>query len=60
MHELPNPLRVEFEEQQLTVTVWFDFCGHFTNKVYVFSSVADSSSSSNKEVGLIFGCDYNL
>lgn len=41
MHELPNPLHLPFEEKKLRVTVWFDFCGHFTNKVYVFSSVGD-------------------
>ncbi|TMS32175.1 hypothetical protein L596_000053 [Steinernema carpocapsae] len=41
MHELPNPVNVAFEELQLRVIIWFDFCGHFTNKVYVFSSVDD-------------------
>ncbi|WKX97736.1 hypothetical protein Q1695_013424 [Nippostrongylus brasiliensis] len=41
MHELPNPVYVRFKELALSVTIWFDFCGHFTNKVYVFSSVAD-------------------
>ncbi|PAV59359.1 hypothetical protein WR25_21402 [Diploscapter pachys] len=41
MHELPNPVRLKFEELNLTVTIWFDFCGHFTNKAYVFSSVGD-------------------
>ncbi|VDK43634.1 unnamed protein product [Cylicostephanus goldi] len=41
MHELPNPVHVRFDELALTVTIWFDFCGHFTNKVYVFSSVGD-------------------
>ena len=39
--ELPNPVRLKFEELNLTVTIWFDFCGHFTNKAYVFSSVGD-------------------
>ncbi|GMR39019.1 hypothetical protein PMAYCL1PPCAC_09214 [Pristionchus mayeri] len=39
MHELPMPVYVRFEEQQLMVTIWFDYCGRFTNKVYVFSSV---------------------
>ncbi|GMS86703.1 hypothetical protein PENTCL1PPCAC_8878 [Pristionchus entomophagus] len=39
MHELPLPVYVRFEEQQLMVTIWFDYCGRFTNKVYVFSSV---------------------
>uniref|UniRef100_A0A914E3S3 Uncharacterized protein n=1 Tax=Acrobeloides nanus TaxID=290746 RepID=A0A914E3S3_9BILA len=41
MHELPNPVHLVFAELKLMVTVWFDFCGHFTNKVYVFSSVGD-------------------
>uniref|UniRef100_A0A1I7YZ31 CASPASE_P20 domain-containing protein n=1 Tax=Steinernema glaseri TaxID=37863 RepID=A0A1I7YZ31_9BILA len=41
MHELPNPVNVSFEELELRVIIWFDFCGHFTNKVYVFSSVDD-------------------
>jgi hypothetical protein len=41
MHELPNPVHLSFQEQNLTVTVWFDFCGRFTNKVYVFSNVGD-------------------
>uniref|UniRef100_A0A915E837 Caspase family p20 domain-containing protein n=1 Tax=Ditylenchus dipsaci TaxID=166011 RepID=A0A915E837_9BILA len=45
MHELPNPVNTEFDEQELVVTIWFDFCGHFTNKVYVFSSVGDTRSS---------------
>ncbi|KAI3418032.1 hypothetical protein GPALN_010624 [Globodera pallida] len=41
MHELPIPVNVDFAEHGLRVTIWFDFCGHFTNKVYVFSSVGD-------------------
>uniref|UniRef100_A0A914KQE7 Uncharacterized protein n=2 Tax=Meloidogyne TaxID=189290 RepID=A0A914KQE7_MELIC len=41
MHELPIPVQIEFSELKLQVTIWFDFCGHFTNKVYVFSSVED-------------------
>ncbi|KAI6242956.1 hypothetical protein M3Y99_00205600 [Aphelenchoides fujianensis] len=41
IHELPNPVRLSFAELSLQVTMWFDFCGHFTNKVYVFSSVGD-------------------
>ena len=39
--ELPNPVRVSFNEIGLQVTVWYEFCGHFTNKVYVFSNVGD-------------------
>ncbi|CAJ0571830.1 unnamed protein product, partial [Mesorhabditis spiculigera] len=41
MHELPNPVIVRFHEHKLKATVFFDFCGHFTNKVYVYSSVGD-------------------
>ncbi|KAF7636618.1 hypothetical protein Mgra_00004015 [Meloidogyne graminicola] len=41
MHELPIPVQIEFFDLKLQVTIWFDFCGHFTNKVYVFSSVED-------------------
>uniref|UniRef100_A0A914HZJ6 Caspase family p20 domain-containing protein n=1 Tax=Globodera rostochiensis TaxID=31243 RepID=A0A914HZJ6_GLORO len=44
MHELPMPVNVDFAEHGLRVTIWFDFCGHFTNKVYVFSSVGDMPS----------------
>ncbi|KAK6054632.1 caspase domain protein [Cooperia oncophora] len=32
MHELPNPVYARFKELALSVTIWFDFCGHFTNK----------------------------
>ncbi len=39
--ELPDPVHVVFPDSRLRVTVWMDFCGHFTNKVYVFSSVGD-------------------
>ncbi len=39
--ELPKPTSVTFDEHHLRVTVWFDFCGQFTNMVYVFSSVSD-------------------
>ena len=31
------------------MTVWFDFCGHFTNKVYVFSSVGDMREEEEDE-----------
>jgi hypothetical protein len=31
----------------LQVTVWYEFCGHFTNKVYVFSSVGDLRVNNN-------------
>ncbi|CAI2344201.1 unnamed protein product [Caenorhabditis sp. 36 PRJEB53466] len=41
MHELPNPATIRFETHQLMATVWFQFCGHFTNKVYVLSSISD-------------------
>ncbi|KHN82089.1 Mucosa-associated lymphoid tissue lymphoma translocation protein 1 [Toxocara canis] len=50
MHELPSPVNVEFKEQALRVTVWFDFVGHFTNKVYVFSSVGDIPTEENDEI----------
>ncbi|KIH56753.1 caspase domain protein [Ancylostoma duodenale] len=49
MHELPNPVHVRFDELALTVTIWFDFCGHFTNKVYVFSSVGDLVDDTTEE-----------
>ncbi|XGW08762.1 hypothetical protein V3C99_011239 [Haemonchus contortus] len=49
MHELPNPVYVRFEELALFVTIWFDFCGHFTNKVYVFSSVSDLQEEPSEE-----------
>ncbi|KAF8362888.1 malt-1, partial [Pristionchus pacificus] len=49
MHELPMPVYITFEEQQLTVTIWFDFCGRFTNKVYVFSSVDQLRTEDNEE-----------
>ncbi|CAJ0963612.1 unnamed protein product, partial [Mesorhabditis belari] len=41
MHELPNPVIVRFPNVKLKATIFFDFCGHFTNKVYVYSSVGD-------------------
>ncbi|KHJ98449.1 hypothetical protein OESDEN_01567 [Oesophagostomum dentatum] len=47
--ELPNPVHVRFDELALTVTIWFDFCGHFTNKVYVFSSVGDLVDDATEE-----------
>ncbi|KAK6736684.1 hypothetical protein RB195_019404 [Necator americanus] len=49
MHELPNPVHVRFDDLALTVTIWFDFCGHFTNKVYVFSSVGDLVDDATEE-----------
>ncbi|KAL3101141.1 hypothetical protein niasHS_001601 [Heterodera schachtii] len=52
MHELPMPVTVDFAELGLQVTIWFDFCGHFTNKVYVFSSVDDMPTQSEE-----IGCD---
>ncbi|VDM75594.1 unnamed protein product [Strongylus vulgaris] len=47
--ELPNPVHVRFDELALNVTIWFDFCGHFTNKVYVFSSVGDLIDDATEE-----------
>uniref|UniRef100_A0A914V892 Caspase family p20 domain-containing protein n=1 Tax=Plectus sambesii TaxID=2011161 RepID=A0A914V892_9BILA len=45
IHELPEPVRVSFEELNLRATVWFDYCGHFTNMVYVFCSIGDHRSA---------------
>lgn len=50
MHELPNPVRVKFDDQRLVVTIWFDFVGHFTNKVYVFSSVGDAKCGEDDDL----------
>uniref|UniRef100_A0A7E4UMJ5 CASPASE_P20 domain-containing protein n=1 Tax=Panagrellus redivivus TaxID=6233 RepID=A0A7E4UMJ5_PANRE len=50
MHELPDPVQLAFEEEKVRVTVWFDFCGHFTNKAYVFSSVGDLRRSADDEI----------
>lgn len=50
MHELPSPVHVDFKEQTLRVTVWFDFVGHFTNKVYVFSNVGDIPNEHDEEL----------
>uniref|UniRef100_A0A915Q0Q2 Caspase family p20 domain-containing protein n=1 Tax=Setaria digitata TaxID=48799 RepID=A0A915Q0Q2_9BILA len=41
MHELPDPITVQFEDQNMIVTIWYDYVGHFTNKVYILSSVSD-------------------
>lgn len=46
--ELPDPAHIRFEEHGLQVTVWYDFAGHFTNKVYIFSSVDQLPNSKNK------------
>ncbi|GMT15614.1 hypothetical protein PFISCL1PPCAC_6911, partial [Pristionchus fissidentatus] len=51
MHELPMPVYVRFDEQQLMVTIWFDYCGHFTNKVYAFSSVERLQNTGDEEDG---------
>ncbi|KAE9412279.1 hypothetical protein Angca_000951, partial [Angiostrongylus cantonensis] len=50
MHELPNPVYVRFTDLSLIVTIWFDYCGHFTNKVYVFSSVGDLLDGATDDV----------
>ncbi|CAI5442352.1 unnamed protein product [Caenorhabditis angaria] len=50
MHELPNPVNVRFEDQKLFATIWFQFCGHFTNKVYVLSSISDLPSENEQEI----------
>ncbi|VDM55023.1 unnamed protein product [Angiostrongylus costaricensis] len=50
MHELPNPVYVRFTDLSLIVTIWFDYCGHFTNKVYVFSSVSDLLDGATDDV----------
>ncbi|VDN05274.1 unnamed protein product [Thelazia callipaeda] len=49
MHELPNPIYVVFSAEELCVTIWFDYAGHFTNKVYIFSSVSELSYENNTE-----------
>lgn len=33
----------------MQVTIWFDYCGHFTNKVYVFSSIGELPSTLNSQ-----------
>ncbi|KAJ1361184.1 hypothetical protein KIN20_020380 [Parelaphostrongylus tenuis] len=50
MHELPNPVYVRFTDLSLIVTIWFDYCGHFTNKVYIFSSVGDLLDDGSDDV----------
>lgn len=42
IHELPTPIQVRicFDGHELYVVIWFNYCGHFTNKVYAFSSVS--------------------
>uniref|UniRef100_A0A914Q7Q7 Uncharacterized protein n=1 Tax=Panagrolaimus davidi TaxID=227884 RepID=A0A914Q7Q7_9BILA len=54
MHELPNPVKLKFIEEKVTVTIWFDFCGHFTNKAYAFSSVGDIRNVEDED-----NCDDN-
>lgn len=38
--EIPNPSTLLFAEKSVRVTVWFDFCGHFTNLLYSHYSIA--------------------
>lgn len=45
--ELPNPVHIHFADQKLRVIVWYDYAGHFTNKVYIFSSVDDMGDENN-------------
>ncbi|CAD5211582.1 unnamed protein product [Bursaphelenchus okinawaensis] len=49
IHQLPDPVRVEFKEQKLVVTIWFSFVGKFTNMVYIFSSVGDLTEGEKDE-----------
>lgn len=49
MHELPDPVNIPFKSENMSVTIWFDFCGHFTNKVYVFSSVGVIENEEDEE-----------
>ncbi|KAI6194206.1 hypothetical protein M3Y96_01100200 [Aphelenchoides besseyi] len=49
IHELPNPVRLSFADLGLQVTMWFDYCGHFTNKVYVFSNVGDLRTEADND-----------
>lgn len=50
---------MDFCEQRLQVTIWFDYCGHFTNKVYVFSSVGELPSPSDSAETLNFNTESN-
>ncbi|KAM3719243.1 Mucosa-associated lymphoid tissue lymphoma translocation protein [Dirofilaria immitis] len=47
MHELPIPINIRFTDQNMFVIIWYDYVGHFTNKVYIFSSVGDLSDKNN-------------
>lgn len=49
MHELPNPATIPFEAEELVATIWFQFCGNFTNKVYVLASITDLRRVSQDE-----------
>uniref|UniRef100_A0A1I8EBW7 CASPASE_P20 domain-containing protein n=2 Tax=Wuchereria bancrofti TaxID=6293 RepID=A0A1I8EBW7_WUCBA len=49
MHELPSPINVQFADQNMLVIIWYDYVGHFTNKVYIFSSVNDLSDKNSAE-----------
>ncbi|VDP11535.1 unnamed protein product [Onchocerca flexuosa] len=50
MHELPNPINIRFTDQNMQVIIWYDYVGHFTNKVYIFSSVIDLSENNTESL----------
>uniref|UniRef100_A0A915K7H7 Uncharacterized protein n=1 Tax=Romanomermis culicivorax TaxID=13658 RepID=A0A915K7H7_ROMCU len=39
MRDLPDPIKVRFDELNLLIMIWFDFCGHFVNLIYIFTTV---------------------
>uniref|UniRef100_A0AC35U5U3 CASPASE_P20 domain-containing protein n=1 Tax=Rhabditophanes sp. KR3021 TaxID=114890 RepID=A0AC35U5U3_9BILA len=40
MHRLPDPVTLGVDaDTDICITIWIDFCGHFTNKCYIYSNV---------------------
>uniref|UniRef100_A0A183IYQ2 N-acetyltransferase domain-containing protein n=1 Tax=Soboliphyme baturini TaxID=241478 RepID=A0A183IYQ2_9BILA len=49
--ELPDPLNIPLNEYGLTLTVWFDFFGYFTNIVIIYTAVKNGLGGDSANTG---------
>uniref|UniRef100_A0A0N4ZIS3 CASPASE_P20 domain-containing protein n=1 Tax=Parastrongyloides trichosuri TaxID=131310 RepID=A0A0N4ZIS3_PARTI len=52
MHIIPDPIIIQPENMNIVLTIWVNYCGHFTNKCYINSNVCENKKNNDKNVFL--------
>uniref|UniRef100_A0A0N5C5N9 CASPASE_P20 domain-containing protein n=1 Tax=Strongyloides papillosus TaxID=174720 RepID=A0A0N5C5N9_STREA len=43
MHMFPDPITIQPKDLDVVITIWVNYCGHFTNKCYINANVCDDN-----------------